>query len=454
MIVLLLGATHEGTRGRYMGPLACACFASLVGCGCGDRGTAGADAGTADGVDAVGLDAQPDGALTCTAAGSPDPAFGVGGVVPIFGLRPDEAAIADAVMIDSMSRIVVAGGFIAGPRSCVIARLLPDGSRDPSFGANGVVRGSVEDRVCWYNDLAIQADGKIVAFGEIDGHTSPRGVIARYMTNGERDQTFGDGGVVVFAPSPATSGMAIALDAQERILVAGDAESVFYARRFLPDGSIDSSFGTNGIAEQAFGLGFDVALDVNVDLDGKIVVVGSIASSPESAGAAGIVRYRSDGTKDATFGVMGQIILNGWGAGGIVFDATERPLIAGSSDHGGVLARLMPDGSLDSTFGVNGMVDETGKPGLAYGKTMFAPGGLFAFGQSLAGMGSSVELARYDSNGVLDPMFGSNGFANALPINARERGGGLALQPDGRIVIVGGYGGLDSFDMFVARYCP
>jgi uncharacterized delta-60 repeat protein len=392
-------------------------------------------------------------------SGAVDISFGQFGVTPIFGLHQGEAAVAVAVRVDSAARILVAGGFISGPRSCVLARLLPDGSRDASFGANGIVRQSIGNEVCWYNDVALQPDGKIVAFGEIDGHTEPRPVLARYNSDGTLDSTFGDTGLVVFEATPSRSGLALAIDAEDRILVAGDGVG-FYTRRYTPDGAVDATFGTSGFAESAYSDPWDVAEDLSVQPDGKIVVAGGVAPASSGPFQFGAVRYNIDGTKDSEFGSMGQVTAGGdsdSAANGVVVDALGRTVLVGSSGDGGALCRLHSDGSIDSTFGGlgTGIVVDQAKPGLAYGAvTQDSNERLLVFGQSLAGQGSAT-LARYSASGARDPAFGSNGFAEDVPLSMwRQAGWDLAVQDDGRIVAVGGYGDLSSFDMFVTRYCP
>jgi uncharacterized delta-60 repeat protein len=339
--------------------------------------------------------------------------------------------------------------------------LLPDGSPDASFGANGVVRQSIGNTACWYNDVIPQADGRVIAFGEIDGHDTPQAVIARYEANGSLDTSFGDGGIVIFEPSPITSGLAATLDAQERIIVVGDTDQddvhTFYARRYLQDGSPDTSFGNGGIAEQAFGSGWDGANGVFAQADGKLVVVGGVAPSPAENAWVGVARYRDDGLKDPDFGAGGEVPIafgTSAEATGVLTDSQGRVVVAGASPSGAVLLRLQPQGSLDPGFGSAGTVVDSDQTGLAYRDIEPGPDGtLLVFGQ--AAPAYTAVLARYTESGELDPTFGSNGFAEALPLSMyRQRGEDAAVQADGRILVAGGYGDIDGFDMYVARYCP
>ncbi len=378
----------------------------------------------------------------------------------MFGLHAGQSAVAVGVQIDTASRIVVAGGYIAGARSCIIARFLPDGSRDPSFGASGVVRQSVGQSVCWYNDLALQNDGRIVAFGEIDGHTRPRALLSRYLPDGSLDPTFGDGGIVLFSSSPITSAMAVVIDAEQRILIAGQAEengtAAFFTRRYQSDGSVDLSFGDNGQAQGAFITGRDIAYDLSIQADGKILVVGGAVSPDSGLSDFGIVRYLDDGSRDMTFGSMGLLTLTlgpHSEATGVALDSLGRSIVAGAVEQSGAIVRLLEDGSLDPSFAADGTLVESSPAALGYSSVaVVTDDTILAVGTSMSGTGE-IAVSRYLPDGQRDYTFGTNGFAQSLPLPYRQVGWDIAGQSDGRVVVVGGYGNNASFDMLVARYC-
>jgi uncharacterized delta-60 repeat protein len=429
-----------------------------------DSSMSGSD-GSVD-VDAVADSASDvDASLNCQAAGTLDPSFGAGGLVaPIFGLTYGEAVDAVAVKLDASSRIVVAGGFIAGARSCVVARFLPDGSRDSSFGANGIVRYSVGQHVCWFNDVAIQSDGKLIAVGAIDGTTNAsRAIIIRFLDDGTVDPTFGDGGSVLFDPPAVTSLIAVAIDANDRIIVVGGTgqrDSRFLTQRYLANGVPDAAFGSGGSAEDVFDSGTDVAVDLSLDSDGRLLVAGDVMPAM-GTWDLGIAAYSTAGSRDPAYGANGLVTV-GFGEdvsiAGITKDPQGRAVVVGGSQNGAVLTRLGADGSLDMTFGTGGKVTETDHPGVGYGAVATSGDAILVVGTDVvAQMNFVVAVARYTSSGALDPSFGSGGFAATLPAPVSgylQRGWDLAVQADGRIVVVGGYGNLDSLDMLVARYCP
>lgn len=429
------------------------CLLISVALGCGDHRSKRPDAG--DHVSDV-VDGSPDDSdSACSVPGALDPGFGSAGVTTIFGLVQDKFAWLSGVKIDSAARIVAVGFFVDGGRSCVVARLLPDGTLDQTFGAGGIVRQTIGATECWYSDVVLQADGKIVAVGSIDGQTYPRGLIVRYLANGTIDPTFGEDGFVLSPPfpDPATVLMAVALDTEQRIVVTGGAYSgpiseevyTYLTRRHLSDGTLDPSFGVGGIAEEPFRNGFDTASDITIQSSGRILVNGTANTTATTNVDAkfGIVGYTPNGTKDADFGTNGVVFVDGQGTG-IAVDLEDRAVAVGSHLQQAVLPLLRDDGTVEATH-----VD----PAVESGYTRIA---IDAVGRQVAiGTQGATQavLARY-VNGTRDPTFGADGFAMQLPLPGVRWGLDVAVQPDGRIVTIGRYGDNDHIDVYVARYCP
>ncbi|MBX3161185.1 MAG: hypothetical protein KF773_34810 [Deltaproteobacteria bacterium] len=417
----------------------------------GDAPEDGARDGTPDGT--------PDGATpSCLTSGMLDASFGSGGVTTFRGLVPNEVFGLGSVKIDAESRIVATGSFLQGARSCVLVRLLPDGSLDPSFGSGGIVRQSFgsANGECWYFDAALQADGKIVVVGLLDPHTSTRGIVVRYLPDGALDLAFGQDGLVVSSPEPTSDFTAVAVDAQQRIVVAGmltsgpifEEVSTYLTRRYLPDGSPDPAFGVDGTAEEPFRNGSDAAFDLAIQASGRILVVGEASTSPNTAigHQLAIVGYTPDGSKDPTFGANGLVFVDGAGAG-IARDAQDRIVAVGMNFllEEAVVPVLREDGTVEATI-----VDPQVPSG--YTSVEFdASGRYVAVGTTGA---ARPVLARYTAGGR-DLTFGTNGVAADLPLpGTLQEGHDLAIQADGRIVIVGDYGFGDRGDGYVARYCP
>ncbi len=322
---------------------------------------------------------RPDGAL--------DWSFGEHGLVRTdFGNSPDEAWALD-VQRDGK---IVAAGESSG--DFAVARYLPDGTLDRSFSQDGLAKTSLNGRA---NDVAVQPDGKIVlaGFGYAGGESGEDFELARFNGNGSLDDSFGDHGRVILDLSGRDIAWGVALQADGKLVAAGDASMGLGIARLLPDGTLDPSFSDDGTVTAQHGADGDGARGVALQPDGKILVVayGYLpAPTYDRRRVIELVRYQSDGELDPTF------------SGGVV-----RTLIGS-----GVFPRalgLEPDGKI-----------------------------------VVAGEGDGFELARYDEDGALDTTFGDGGTLRTdfwvLPylyglVPGAES---LAIQPDGRIVAVGG----------------
>ena len=178
------------------------------------------------------------------------------------------------------------------------------GGLDTSFGGDGKVVTNLTRRNDAASALAIQADGKIVlARGGGFG-------VARYSSDGTLDASFsGDGRAFVNFTSGYDSAIGVAIQADGKIVAAGmagsgpDKHPVFALARWNSDGTLDASFGVNGKVMTDFTSGTDFAEGVAIQADGKIVVVGEAGP-----GKFALARYNSDGTLDASFGVKGKVM--------------------------------------------------------------------------------------------------------------------------------------------------
>jgi len=169
--------------------------------------------------------------------GTLDPSFGAGGpvILPNASVAPPVRGLA----IDSDGRIVVAGGG----GGLTLVRLAPNGGRDPSFGRSGRIRPSLAG---WLRPEGITAAGReLVVYGESDGHIA----LARYHPDGSVDRSFGRRGAVVSSIPAFDPGTARAtVQPQGRMIVAGSYRGRFALAAFGADGSVDRSFGHAGRA--------------------------------------------------------------------------------------------------------------------------------------------------------------------------------------------------------------
>ncbi len=248
-------------------------------------------------------------------SGNLDPTFGQGGTVTTdFG----EDAYATSVVIQPNGKIVVAGWLDIVDtvdetvRSFALARYLPSGALDTSYGAGGLVItefppgffGEVQDAV-------FAGDGKILVAGRrrsvSDVHQSDV-AIARYTSAGALDPTWGGTGLVVGDFGAFEEAAGVVLDAAGRIVITGRRSPQFYVSdgdmlvaRYQMNGALDTSFGSAGSALVDFGDGASAAADLTIQPDGKIVVVGT-RYPYGSWEAFAVARLSADGQTDSSFG--------------------------------------------------------------------------------------------------------------------------------------------------------
>jgi uncharacterized delta-60 repeat protein len=280
---------------------------------------------------------------------------------------------------------------------------------------------------------------------------------------GDLDPTFGDGGTVTtnFGPNPDVV-RAIALQPDGKVVAVG--RSGLAARRFAlarygTDGSLDSTFGGDGEVTTDLTDETEIPSGVAVQANRKIVVAGSTASG---GGRMALVRYRSDGTLDGGFGgdgiVMTSFRAGSSGAAEVLIQADGKIVTVGSA--GGdrfALARYRTDGRLDPTFGGDGRVTTAfpGAEGLGGSDgTIQTNGKILVAGEAEGiGDGAAFALARYRPNGSLDRGFAGDG---RLTTNFQGFDGarGVTVGADGTIVASGttGEGGGGDPKFALARY--
>lgn len=398
--------------------------------------------------------------LSLTAHAAPtdlDTGFGNGGkLLTTIGT----ATAFNAITIQSDSKMVVVGQSTDTNAQTMITvvRYLPNGQFDTSFGSlkNGIVTEPVKSNTSAM-DVALQADGKIVVAAMAQDSTEF--IVVRLLPNGTLDTTFAGTGKVV-TPMAASGKIArvhaLEIQSDGKIVVVGSSEvgsssgdGNIALVRYSADGSLDTSFGSGGKVITVLGTGEDEANDVDIQTDGKIIVVGK--SFNGKADDAAVVRYQANGTLDNTFGINGiatfPIDNGGTVLYGLELQEDGRILVAGSSHNGTyqnfALARLLPSGILDNSFGNNGsgkIVISFGQVhSVAYSVEIQASGNILLGGYAEKSTNQPLfALARLLNNGTIDAAFGSNGkiLTDIAPSNV-EKSTRIELQDDGKIVAIG-----------------
>lgn len=430
---------------------------------------------------------------TVLSAGMLDPSFSRDGLVfDDLGSWFDEA---QAVAVQADGKILAAGSnFATGHTNFAVTRYNIDGSVDTSFGSGGgrsTDFGGREDRAY---DMAIQGDGKIVLAGstQVDGEGDTAVALARYLPDGSLDPSFGSGGKVVtnFSLHREDLAYSVAIQPDGAIIVAGvvnkDRDQNMLVARYLPDGTLDPSFHYDGAVEIGFGREYtvyftevqrapDVALDVAIQKDGGIVVVGWTQSLIDLEDDVAVARLTPEGTLDPSFHDNGMVVFDFPSRfDTLADDATPslgcsaalqsdgKIIVAGSGLMEIGVARLNPDGRLDPSFSFDGRAEtEIGLHAWAQDIAIQSDGKILVTGyadMSLSGDRShdrayDFVLVRYRADGSLDTSFDDDGIVITDFSSYNDYAHAMALQDDGRIVVAGTVTSLSTGrDFGLARY--
>jgi uncharacterized delta-60 repeat protein len=296
---------------------------------------------------------------------------------------------------------------------------------------------------------------------------------------GDLDPTFGTGGRVTIPSERIGTGYDVAFQANGKIVVGGTRFAHFTVARFRADGRLDRTFAGDGIASGLFS-DYGSAAAVVVQRDGKIVAIGH-ANAPFT-----LVRFRTDGTLDASFGSNGKVqtplaslgasCTSGWALRGALAP-NGKIVVAGEARCSGeelfVVARYRTDGTLDSSFDEDGVVRTKVQIGLFESQVagvVVRPGGTIVVAGSATysvppegEAESDFAVLRFTVDGTLDGTFGGGDGIVTTKFTSPRCGGpaearGLALTSTGKIVVVGDagcadvVGGVSHLVLAAARY--
>ena len=389
----------------------------------------------------------------------PDSTFGVNGyVLPAYS-GGDQA---HAVLVQPADQKIVVTGFQSG--NCYVARFLPNGQADATFGTAGRTTFKFGTGSSYGYALALQADGKILVAG--DASFSNAG-LARLTAAGALDPTFDtDGKLTVptlnvpFFDSDARLGLAVQPADQHIVLgitTAPDSakNKVATIHRFMPNGSPDLSFSGDGKAFIDFSPGKnEVVSSVSLQTDGKIVV--GVFASIEGGNYGNhfaVGRLLTNGNLDNSFGNAG-INIAGKGVlldlriqpdGKIVAAGYNRYFAFFQEEKDIALMRFLPSGALDPAFGTGGTVYTDYGWCHANGMALQPDGKIVVAGFLHPNNPFNFLVGRYNANGSLDLTFRPDGFYSALFNGKDEELHKIAMQANGDMVAVGYYelGGQD-----------
>lgn len=410
--------------------------------------------------------------------GSLDTTFDSDGYVVPFLSTSDSGARAVRVqnLAGNPSRIVAAGysqtTFSDWTSEFAVVKVNLAGTLDGAFDGDGIVRTNFGADGATINGMLL--GGGITVVGFAGGYfTDSDVVLARYSTsNGALDSTFdGDGRRIDDFGKAWSEANDVAVQSDGRIVLAGTVARAgdfnFAAARFLPDGTPDSSFAGNGRLEFSVGDYSNQARALLIQADDRVVLGGYGAMPSVASHGFALSRRQVDGSADPSFGDNGIAITLAY-QGGSVHDLLQQPdgkLIAAGLfyDNNDVrlgVARYGTNGQIDSTFGPGGnglwsifaqYYEDPSGPAAALqpdGRIVLA----CEYGGSLPYR--DVFLYRLTAGGVPDSSFGTNGYVITDLSPGRDTARGVAIRPDGRIVVAGWTEALGVTKAFVMRYLP
>jgi uncharacterized delta-60 repeat protein len=293
---------------------------------------------------------------------------GDGLVTVHFGAPPPTSSHSSAreALLQADGRLVLVGGMSGDDGAAfALARLNTDGSLDVSFGTGGRVTTPPDASA---RAGLLQPDGRIIAVGRPTPITNGPIVVARYNPDGSLDPTFDGDGVVHVPGSFADIESAALQPDGKVVVAATSQTGSFLTRNFalvrlLPNGALDPSFDGDGIVISDFG-GMESGYSVIVQGDGRLVLAGSRGTElPNEIRDVAAARYLPDGSLDTSFGNGGLALVDA-APSETAYQLIQLPngnlLIAGATYRGVpldfLLVRLLPDGSLDTTFGTGGFL--------------------------------------------------------------------------------------------------
>jgi len=310
------------------------------------------------------------------------------------------------------------------------------GALDPSFGTGGITTTAFESSYDTPRTMLVQPDGRVILIGTTQIGTGPMDLaLARYLPDGTVDETFGDNGsfsesgnghVLRYATSPPggyprlrpVQGNTAAALSNGKILVASDfiaGNQAVEVLRLNADGTNDQTFGQYGLKVVSFpsSIGEFRVQSMAAQSDGKLVLAGHLASNE---GGLITLRLNPDGTLDTGYdgdGIaqtpVGQYVM----AERVAIDNLGRIVVAGSaySDHSlGLVARLTSFGAPDSIFNGGWVTQDYGGTQTYYtALTIRSDNSILVSGSAFIGSTRYLALTRFTNGGLPDSAFGTEG---------------------------------------------
>jgi uncharacterized delta-60 repeat protein len=347
-----------------------------------------------------------------------------------------------------------------------LRRLFAGGALDTTFGDGGAAAADYHRLNENVGRVLVQPDQKVLVCGSTgDVSTGANDfILARFNPDGTPDAGFGGGdGIALNSYWFNDRIYDLALQADDKIVgVGGAGNGYFHALRFNADGSVDTSFGSEGTGivsvpvPNTLGHGSGGASSVVVQPDGRIVIGGTTGYGSLDALDFALLRFNPDGRLDTTFGGGDGISIGELRGGGYLSGLLLAPdgrILAGCSrgadfQRDFAIARFNPDGTLDRTYGGgDGIVTaDFGADDQLNDMTFMPDGGVIAVGvteRSFVNDLGDMAVFRVDPDGSPAAGFGNQGKVRKswpIAVTNYEAAFGVLVNAAGRIVVTGSLG--------------
>lgn len=387
------------------------------------------------------------------APGDLDTSFGNGGTMTLQVGRSN--TIRDS-LVHPNGNIFVTGSVFVNKQNCGFAGLTQNGSFDQNFNGMGYLPLAI-GQATEFKSIVLTPAGKILGGGYAVTNQTVF-ALAQSDIQGIPDPAFGGIGYITTEIGTGAEINAIDLQSNGKIIVGGivvkDFPQIIVAR-YNQNGTIDTSFGDQGFIFTQ--IGFQSGLNaLSIQPDDKILAVGYTGSAKDTIV---VIRYHANGTLDETFGLNGISTYstgNRCEAHAIQIQADNKILVGGYTFNPTLgyniflLLRFDATGQLDPTFNGSGVVTLD----INYGSAIMAlatdaSGNILAGGYGFGPIQTTFVLTRFLPSGLLDLSFGSNGRV-LTAIGAEAQINSLTIQPDNKIIAAGFS---DNFAA-IARYHP
>jgi uncharacterized delta-60 repeat protein len=350
-----------------------------------------------------------------------DPNFGNNGIIETdFSMN---YSFSTSLVIDKQNNIIIGGSSSDNINNTyAFAKYLPTGQLDTTFGNQGVVITDLSNDYYFYNGpfifnkiIAVDSNNNIIFSGTVGQQQDYNIVLARYLSNGQIDLSFGENGYVLtdFSGNDSSQAFSVQVDLCDNIVVAGldtdsNGNNHYALAKFLPTGMIDLSFGNQGfIVSNYSGNDNSIASSIAIDQQNNIIIAGTDNDSYAFS------KYSASGD------LIGTIVTNfGYSydysaAFSVAIDQQNNIIIAGiqndnysSSNY--ALAKYDQNGDIITSFGDNGTIiaDFSGNDySLGLSVAVDLQNNIIIGGFS----NGYYALVKYNEYGVLDTTFGNGG---------------------------------------------